>query len=240
MAWLYIQYQSLLYSEIIRIVQSSTDAEDVLHTVIEKLIDKVGFLRKLDRRGLVNYIITAAKNTAYNYCRDKKKELDFDFEQEVIVDNYDSLEDDIIKRENLFCLDQVWNSLDSKTQYLLSAKYLLNKSGKEIDFLIRSTYHYYVKRLQKERDRKVPEVYFEDLTPSQSNLVLVQTAVELEESISGYFPSSGLSEREIFILMAVYTYGYSVSDIAKYLQVSRQNINQIKKRAENKIRQKLT
>ena len=31
MAWLYIQYQSLLYSEIIRIVQSSTDAEDVLH-----------------------------------------------------------------------------------------------------------------------------------------------------------------------------------------------------------------
>lgn len=66
MAWLYIQYQSLLYSEIIRIVQSSTDAEDVLHTVIEKLIDKVGFLRKLDRRGLVNYIITAAKNTAHN------------------------------------------------------------------------------------------------------------------------------------------------------------------------------
>ena len=132
MAWLYIQYQSLLYSEIIRIVQSSTDAEDVLHTVIEKLIDKVGFLRKLDRRGLVNYIITAAKNTAYNYCRDRKKELDFDFEQDVIVDNYDSLEDDIIKRENLFCLDQVWNSLDSKTQYLLSAKYLLNKSGKEI------------------------------------------------------------------------------------------------------------
>ena len=44
MAWLYIQYQSLLYSEIIRIVQSSTDAEDVLHTVIEKLIDKVGFV----------------------------------------------------------------------------------------------------------------------------------------------------------------------------------------------------
>ena len=90
--------------------------------------------------------------------------------------------------------------------------------GAIVNFLIRSTYHYYVKRLQKERDRKVPEVYFEDLTPSQSNLVLVQTAVELEESISGYFPSSGLSEREIFILMAVYTYGYSVSDIAKYVR----------------------
>ena len=31
--------------------------------------------------------------------------------------------------------------------------------GAIVNFLIRSTYHYYVKRLQKERDRKVPEVY---------------------------------------------------------------------------------
>lgn len=111
-----------------------------------------------------------------------------------------------------------------------------------------STYsinHFYILKLSESYSRPPMQKmfctqYFEDLTPSQSNLVLVQTAVELEESISGYFPSSGLSEREIFILMAVYTYGYSVSDIAKYLQVSRQNINQIKKRAENKIRQKLT
>lgn len=28
--------------------------------------------------------------------------------------------------------------------------------GAIVNFLIRSTYHYYVKRLQKERDRKVP------------------------------------------------------------------------------------
>ena len=134
MAWLYIQYQALLYSEIIQIVRISSDAEDILHTVIEKLIDRTDFLRKLDQRGLVNYIITAAKNTAYNHCRNKKKELsyDFDFDLSPIADNQNSLEDDIITRENLFCLDQVWSSLDSKTQYLLSAKYLLNKSGKEI------------------------------------------------------------------------------------------------------------
>lgn len=75
MAWLYIQYQSLLYSEIIRIVQSSTDAEDVLHTVIEKLIDKVGFLRKLDRRGLVNYTLPLQRIRLIIIVRDKKKEI---------------------------------------------------------------------------------------------------------------------------------------------------------------------
>lgn len=40
--------------------------------------------------------------------------------------------------------------------------------GAIVNFLIRSTYHYYVKRLQKERDRKVPEVYcLDDLTDAR-------------------------------------------------------------------------
>ena len=34
--------------------------------------------------------------------------------------------------------------------------------------------------------------------------------------------------------------GYSVSKLAEILQVSRQNVNQIKKRAEKKLREKLS
>ena len=112
--------------------------------------------------------------------------------------------------------------------------------GAIVNFLVQSMYHFYIKRLKKEIDQKVPVVSLEDLTPTQSNLLLVQAAVELEESISMYFPSSGLSEREMLILTAVYAHGYSVSDIAKHLRVSRQNVNQIKKRAEKKIHQILT
>lgn len=132
MTWLYVQYQALLYSEINHIVHDHSSAEDVLQDVIEKLIDRVKQLRSMDSRGLVNYIITAAKHTAYNHCRDTKKTFLMGEASEDIQDLSNSLDDDIILKENLFCLSMVWNELDEKTRYLLQAKYVLNLSGKEI------------------------------------------------------------------------------------------------------------
>ena len=41
-------------------------------------------------------------------------------------------EDQIIAQEDLYRLAHVWGDLDERTQYLLSAKYILKKSGKEI------------------------------------------------------------------------------------------------------------
>ena len=132
MSWLYVQYQRLLYSEIVRIVKNSDEAQDLLHDVIEKLIDRVTFLRTLERRNLVNYIITAAKHTAYNFCRDRKKEFDLGEDQESLADPALLPEDNLILKERLFCLAEVWHTLDEKTQYLLQAKYILNMSGNEI------------------------------------------------------------------------------------------------------------
>ena len=132
MAWLYIQYNRLLYSEIMKIVQTHQETEDILQDVIEKLIDRVTFLRELDRRGLVNYIITAAKHTAYNSCRSQRKDEWFCDDVDSLQDSASTLDEQVILGENLFCLSQVWSSLDEKTKYLLRAKYVLNMSGKEI------------------------------------------------------------------------------------------------------------
>lgn len=132
MTWLYIQYRNLLYSEILKLVNDPWNAEDILQTVIEKLIDRVSLLKTLDRHGLVNYIITAAKHTAYNYCRDAKPIIFFGEDQDMLAASSPSLDDSMIKEENLACLAQVWETLDEKTQYLLSARYVLGKSGKEI------------------------------------------------------------------------------------------------------------
>lgn len=76
-------------------------------------------------------ICAAAHNTAYNYNRAKKKNyfIDIDPDNEP---SPSSLEDSIIHREDLASLALVWNHLDEKTQYLLSARYILKKSGKEM------------------------------------------------------------------------------------------------------------
>lgn len=131
MMQLYTQYRALLYSEIYKIVQNEWDADDVLQNVIEKLIDRLSKLREMEHKGMVNYMITTAKHTAYNFCRDKRIIQPLDDEENISNDE-PALEDGLIMRENLFCLSQIWGQLDEKTRYLLRSKYVLRKSGKEI------------------------------------------------------------------------------------------------------------
>lgn len=132
MEWLYLQYHRLIYSEVRKIVQDEDETEDLMQTVIEKLIYKVDLLRDMERRRLVNYIISTAKNTAHNFLRDRRPAASLWEEQEQFADSAPMPEDALIHREELSGLSRVWTALDEKTQYLLSARYILNKSGKEI------------------------------------------------------------------------------------------------------------
>ena len=61
-----------MYSEINKILQNAWDTEDVMQATLVKLIDKIPELRRKEKKKLINYIITASKNTALNYLRDNK------------------------------------------------------------------------------------------------------------------------------------------------------------------------
>ena len=118
----------------------------------------------------------------------------------------------------------------------------LNNSsdGAIVNFLARSVYRFYLKRLQVLIEKTPSVISIEDLTPAQKDRLSAQIAVENETSISFLIPESQLTQKEIYVLTAVYEKGYSVSKLAEILQVSRQNVNQIKKRAEKKLREKLS
>lgn len=131
MTWLYLQYRRLIYSEIRKIIGSTDEVEDLLQSVIVKLIEKLPLLREMEQRKLVNYIISTAKNTVYNFLRGKDREILWE-DQEEPLDPAPIPEEQIITQEDLYRLARVWVDLDEKTQYLLSAKYILKKSSKEI------------------------------------------------------------------------------------------------------------
>ena len=57
---LYLQYHRLIYSEVRKLIQNEDEAEDLMQTVVEKLIHKVDLLRDRERRRLVNYVISTA------------------------------------------------------------------------------------------------------------------------------------------------------------------------------------
>ncbi len=128
---LYMKYHLLLYKGILEITHNRWDTEDLMQSVLVKLIDRIDILRKLSEHQLIAYICKAARHTAFNHCRDSKSSFFVEVEPEETASEY-STEDFIIKKEELSNLLNVWDTLDENTKYLLSARYILNKSGKEI------------------------------------------------------------------------------------------------------------
>ena len=136
MTSLYLQYQRLMYDTIIRITKDSWLAEDVLQAALEKLIDKIQLLQKLDRKRLINYIISTCKNVAFNALRYNNRHgaISFDdFGDDYLEEDSASLiEDFIIKKEEFTRLALLWERLDVKSRYLLEARYIWQKETWEI------------------------------------------------------------------------------------------------------------
>ena len=100
MTWLYLQYRCLIYSEVRKIVGNTDEVEDLLQSVVEKLIEKLPLLRGMEQSRLVNYIISTAKNTAYNSLRGKEQEILWG-DQEGPADPAPMPEDHILAQEDL-------------------------------------------------------------------------------------------------------------------------------------------
>ena len=81
MTRLYLDYSRLMQQQITKIVQDEWAAEDLMQTTLVKLIDKVQDLRTKDRNHLINYIISACKNQARNYMRDKNRHAEYSIDE---------------------------------------------------------------------------------------------------------------------------------------------------------------
>lgn len=108
--------------------------------------------------------------------------------------------------------------------------------GAIVNFICRSIYRIYLKRLKDEIENKPSVVSIEDLTPVQLQKVNSTMCAELDEPFSMCFPEMRLTSKELLVLKAFYEDMYTIAEIAKILGVSRQNINQTKNRAVNKLR----
>lgn len=83
---------------------------------------------------LTNYIYSTCKNTAINYLQKKGGLKEFSFEDlsATVPAEEDSrllLEEN---DEDVKALHRAWKRLDPRSQYLLEARYILNKSFEEI------------------------------------------------------------------------------------------------------------
>jgi len=136
MADLYTRYNRLMFKRIINIVDNQWAAEDVLHTVVLNLIGKVKELRVKEESKLTSYIVAACRYRSYSYLSREKKRMPFALADDYDVPDPDSegnpLEAQLIRMEELDRLAVVWPKLDEKTRFLLEARYMLEKTDREI------------------------------------------------------------------------------------------------------------
>ena len=136
MAEVFAQYQWLMYSTIEKIVKNHWVAEDVVQATIEKLIDKIEKLRTLDEKHLANYVVTSCRHNAYNALRYKSRHPVFSIDEDWDASTGDhtahSLEVDIIRKDDLRRMREIWNMLDPRSRYVLEARYILEKTDAEI------------------------------------------------------------------------------------------------------------
>lgn len=136
MAELYLQYNRLMYSEIYKIIHDPWAAEDLVQTILEKLIGKVQELREKDRERLVNYVITSCRNCARSYLRKQCKhsyvQYDNSWDGEDIEHGRQAIEYRLISNENLATLSRVWPKLDARNRWILESRYIQGKPPDEI------------------------------------------------------------------------------------------------------------
>ncbi len=136
MTQLYLDYNRLMYSEINKIIRHEQDKEDVMQTVLEKLIDKIPLLRSRAHDQLVNYIISACKFTSFNLLRDSGAKRETGYEDYIASPAAKQDEREIelrmIADEELEALRRVLPKLDLRTQCLLEGYYILEKPMAEL------------------------------------------------------------------------------------------------------------
>lgn len=138
MAEVYVKYERLMLSRIRKVIKTAPcDAEDILQNLLVSLIRNVDKLRKMDERSMVNYIITAAQNTARDALRKlyHAENRSFDdetwFERDKFVSEDDTMET-VFRREDMRQLEEALNRLSERNAYLIRGKYILELDNYEL------------------------------------------------------------------------------------------------------------
>lgn len=133
---LYVTYNRLMYSELRKRLQNAWDAEDAMQTLLSRLIDRIPDLRSKSRDHLVNYIISACRNTAYNFMREHSRKphvsLDDCVPGPASYSSVHEMELPMIRAEEFKRLQRIWPKLDDHSRYFLNCHYILEMSTKEI------------------------------------------------------------------------------------------------------------
>ena len=134
MTRIYYRYRRYMYKTICALVSDPWDADDIFQTTLPNLIDHLDTLKSLPKHKLTTYISAVCKNTAISFLRKKGRIKEFSFEdfEETLFAQEDPYQLSLSESDDIEAFRRAWLKLDARSQYLLEARYILNKSYNEI------------------------------------------------------------------------------------------------------------
>lgn len=143
---LYYTYSSKLYDLIIKIVENSEDAEDVLQDTYRKVYQSIKRFYDLDEDSTVKLLVVYARNTALDFLRKKNrscKTVALAFEESddenifEISDNTGLPEDILLNKELAETVALYVGSLSEIHKEVIMLKYKYGMGNKEISNVLR-------------------------------------------------------------------------------------------------------
>lgn len=135
---LYNEYYGLVRKKIYDITHNADDAEDMINDTFIKLIEKISLLRTLDSCKLTAYVVYTSRSVAINFIRHRDVQKnhayygkDMNLSDE-IPSLADSIEDRIIRQEEIAELGNAILKLPEQQKNLLYFKYVLEMHDREI------------------------------------------------------------------------------------------------------------
>lgn len=112
-----------------------------------------------------------------------------------------------------------------------------NCDGIIVKYISTSMKNSYIALIRKNSKNAIPTISWDEMTESQRNRVYSMKTNSLDYTTFDDILSScsSLTKKEKTILKLIFIYGYSSTEIAHQFSSSKQNINQIKKRALKKL-----
>ena len=113
--------------------------EEVVQESLRKLIEKADRLQSFPRSILAGYIVATVRNTALTYRKRQVKHSYVISLEDINLDTPDdqeSMDESLIRQEELASLQTIWSQLSRDDQLLLEGKYLLEYSDPELAQLL--------------------------------------------------------------------------------------------------------
>ncbi len=132
---LYEQYRRLMFSTAGKYTADAQEAEEIVQDALVKLVENVDTLRRVERCVLPAMVVIIVRNTAINHLkhmsvvRRHRAELPEETETPSAGPTLDEL---MVREEQLAALRRAWPRLPEGDQLLLSGRYILGLDDREL------------------------------------------------------------------------------------------------------------